>query len=249
MKILISNDDGIESKGLKILAERIAREHEVLIVAPDGNRTASSHSLSIGKRIELNKCTQFKNCNAYSLSGTPADCVKFAKLYFKDFKPDVVLAGINKGHNLGSDILYSGTVSIALEAGFFGDISFAFSAFSLNDRNFDCYAEYALKIIEALLPYSSSGDIWNVNFPDDSEAGIKGVKITSLGKQIYTDRYELIGENEFKLVGELVDHDKNHFDCDVEWVKKGYVTVTPILLDKTNYKKLLEVKNLCEKLL
>ncbi len=249
MKILICNDDGINSKGLKILAERLACDNQVLVVAPDGNRTASSHSLSIGKRLKLEEQFNFKNCQAYSLSGTPADCVKFAKLFFSDFHPDVVLSGINKGHNLGSDILYSGTVSIAFEASFFGNVAFAFSAFSLEDSNFELYADYAIRIINLLLPLSSKGDVWNVNFPDDSKSQIMGVKITALGKQLYTDRYESVGENEYILVGELVDHEDNHHDCDIEWIKKGYITVTPLMLDKTDRKKILEVKDKCEKLL
>ncbi len=249
MKVLICNDDGIKSKGLKIFAERIAKENEVLVVAPDGNRTAYSHSLSIGKKLKVCENKEFKNCIAYSVSGTPVDCVKFAKLYFNDFKPDVILSGINKGHNLGSDILYSGTVSIACEASFFGNIAFAFSAFSLVDSNFELYSEYAIKIIELLLPLSKSGDIWNVNFPEDSVTKIKGVKVTGLGKQLYTDRYEKVGENEFMLVGELIDHDQNNEDCDIEWIKKGFITITPILLDKTDRKNIDKVKDKCEKLL
>ncbi len=248
MKILICNDDGIESKGLKALAEKFSVDNEVLVIAPDGNRTASSHALSIGKKLKLNKIDNYKNCLAYSLSGTPADCVKFARLYFKDFIPDLVLSGINKGHNLGSDVMYSGTVSIASEAAFFGNISFAFSAYSLGDSNFDKYADYAVEIVKKLFYCSKPGDIWNVNFPNDVNLEIKGVKITSLGKQIYTDRYEKVSDEEYILVGELVDHDKNHDDCDIEWIKKGFITVTPLLLDKTNYKKIDEVKNLCERL-
>ncbi len=249
MKVLICNDDGINSKGLIKLAERFAKENKVLVVAPDGNRTASSHSLSIGKKLKLIKSNVIENCLAYSLSGTPVDCVKFARLFFNDFVPDVVLAGINRGHNLGSDTLYSGTVSIASEASFFGNVSFAFSAFSVFDSNFELYSDYAVKIVNAVLPLSAPGDIWNVNFPDDCFKSIKGVKITSLGKQLYTDRYELVGDDEYMLVGELVDHEENRLDCDVEWIKKGYITITPLIFDKSNFNKILEVKDKCEKLL
>lgn len=249
MKVLISNDDGIDSKGLKLLAERLALDNEVLVVAPDGNRTAYSHSLTIGKPLRLEEVNTYSNCLAYSLSGTPADCIKFAKLHFNDFLPDVVIAGINKGHNLGSDVLYSGTVSIACEASFFGNISFAFSAFSLEDSNFSLYADYAVKIINTLLPYSHSGDVWNINFPDDTYQPIKGVKITTLGKQLYSDRYEKVGQDLYKLVGELIDNKENPKDCDIEWIKKGYITVTPILIDKTDREKIGKIKDKCEKLL
>lgn len=247
MKILISNDDGICSNGIKELCKVLCQNNEILVVAPDNNRSAVAHSLSINKKLKLKK-EVINNCNAYSLSGTPADCIKFARLYFKDFTPDIVIAGINKGHNLGSDILYSGTVSIAYEAAFFGHITFAFSAFSLGESNFELYAYYAEKIIKNLMPYSSPRSIWNINFPDKSFSKIKGIKITRLGKQLYSDEYVSCGNNEFVLKGELVEHNENIVDCDVEWIKKGYITITPIVFDKTDYNKIREVKNLCERL-
>ncbi len=249
MNILISNDDGINSEGLKALVDKFALKHNVLVVAPDGNRTASSHSLSIGKKIKLKNVDKLKNCLAYSLSGTPADCVKFAKLHFNYFNPDVVLAGINSAHNLGSDILYSGTVSLACEAAFFGNVAFAFSAFSFDICDLPSFADYALQIVEKLLPLSSSGEVWNVNFPNINFDLIKGVKITPLGKQLYTDRYVNVGKDEYKLVGELIDHNQNEPDCDIEWIKKGYVTITPILLNKTDNNKIEKIKDKCEKLL
>lgn len=249
MRILISNDDGIGSNGLKVLAERLALSNEVLVVAPSENQSACSHSLSICKKIKLTEYFGIKRCRAYSITGTAADCVKFAKLVFKDFNADIVIAGINKGHNLGSDILYSGTVSIACEAAFFGNVSFAFSAFSHGDSNFELYADYAEKIIKKLLPISVSGDIWNVNFPNELITGVKGAKITPLGKQIYSDRYEIDDDGNYTLVGSLLDHDENDDDCDIETIKKGFISVTPLVFNKTNYKKIKEVNKRCMTLL
>ena len=244
MNILISNDDGVFSNGIIKLAERLSKRNNVLVVAPDENCSACSHSLTIGKALKLTERKISKNFKAYSISGTPCDCVKFAKLAFKDFKTDVVVSGINKAHNLGSDILYSGTVAIACEASFFGDVAFAFSSFNYGDVDFDAYAIIAEEIINKLLPVSCAGDIWNVNFPDEKLGEIKGIKITQLGKQLYSDRYEVVGDNEYVLVGELLEHNENDKDCDIEWVKKGYVTVTPLLFNKTNYKKLKDVVDL-----
>ena len=249
MNVLISNDDGILSNGLKSLVNKFNKDNNVLVVAPDGNRSASSHSITIAKKIKLKDVSEQMNCKAFSISGTPADCIKFAKLVFPDFDADVVLSGINKGHNLGSDILYSGTVGIACEAAFFGNIAFAFSAFSLEESNFDLYSEYAYKIVNTLLPLSKAGDIWNINFPDDTKTGIQGIKITPLGKQLYTDCYVKDRCGDYMLVGELIDHDQNVSDCDIEWIKRGYITITPILFDKSNYKKISEVSEICEKLL
>lgn len=243
MNILLCNDDGINSNGLIAFAELLAKKHNVLVVAPDGNRSACSHSMTINDKIKLKEISSIRNCRAYSLSGTPVDCIKFAKLYFKDFKADVVIAGINKGHNLGSDVLYSGTVSIACEAAFFGDLAFAFSVNSLGENDFEFYARKSELIFNKLLPVAKKGEIWNINFPPEKFTDIKGVKVTPLGKQLYTDAYVSVGDNEFRLVGEIIDHDDNSEDCDIEWNKKGYVTITPILFNKTDFKTIEETKD------
>lgn len=236
MKIFLSNDDGINSNGLISLAKKLSIENELLIIAPNGNRSASAHSMTVGKPIKINKVNILDGVNSYEISGTPVDCVKMSKLLFPNFKADLVVAGINKGHNLGSDILYSGTLSIACESAFFDNISFAFSSFNLGESDFDLFSNYAEKIIKKLYPISRPGDIWNVNFPDTTK--IKGIKFTKLGKQIYSDRYELVSNNTYKLIGELLSHDQNCDDCDVEWIKKGYITITPILYNKTNFSRL-----------
>lgn len=240
MKIILSNDDGIYSNGLIELAKCLSKKHELLVIAPESNRSASAHSMTVGKPIKINKVNLFDDFMAYSISGTPVDCVKMAKLMFKDFKSDLVVAGINKGHNLGSDILYSGTLSIACEASFFGDVAFAFSCFGLCESDFKNYSILASDIIDKLYPVSNKGDIFNVNFPDCDCKEISGVKMTGLGKQLYTDRYEKVGDDTYKLVGELISHYDNPVDCDVEWVKKGFVSVTPILYNKTDY---IRIKN------
>lgn len=248
MNILLSNDDGITSNGLISLAKKLSEKNNVLVVAPDGNRSAFSHSLTLSRKLQLNKA-EIQNCTAYSLSGTPADCVKFAKLVFKDFNADIVVSGINRGHNLGSDILYSGTVSIACEAAYFGNVSFAFSAFSHGESDFSGYSDYAEKIIDALLPYSDTGDIWNINFPEVDACDVKGIRITKLGKHKYLDKYVKIDKNNYMLVGTPDEEYVNHEDSDIEWIKKNYITVTPILFDRSNHEKIKSLKGLCEKLL
>ena len=120
MKILLVNDDGIDAVGLKTLAETLSGEHELYIVAPEAERSAFSHSVTIFRDIRYIK-TAHETIESYSISGTPADCVKFTIIHlFKDAKPDLVLSGINSGPNLGSDIMYSGTVAAASEAVFLG---------------------------------------------------------------------------------------------------------------------------------
>ncbi len=242
MRVLISNDDGIESNGLIELAKAFSMDNEVMVIAPDGNRSSSSHSITVFKKIKLNKIDKYP-FPAYSLSGTPVDCIKFSYLFFTDFKPDIVVSGINKGHNIGTDTNYSGTLSIACEGSFFNSISFAFSSFSLGESDFKLISKYAVKIVNDLLKISKVGDIWNINFPPNYN-NIRGVKFTRLGKHLYSDRYEKIGEDEYMLVGELIDC-KNDPDCDVEWQKQGYITITPILYDRTDKNKLKSVRDLC----
>ena len=243
MKILLCNDDGIESNGIKIFAEQLVKNNEVLVIAPDGNRSACSHTLTVRETIKVNKCDKIKGCKAYSISGSPADCVKIARHVFTDFVPDVVISGINKGHNLGSDILYSGTVAIAYEAAFFGLPSFAFSAFSHGESDFNLYSEYAIKILDKLFPFTNKGQIWNVNFPDKG-LEIKGVKFTPLAAQVYTDVYRSDGCGGYMIYGEI--DDKIPFsDCDFQWNKLGYITITPLKYDKSDYETLKRFGEKC----
>jgi 5'-nucleotidase len=235
MRLLVCNDDGIQSEGIIVLAKCLSREHNVLVVAPDGNRSAFAHSLSISKDIEMNEVFIDAAFKSYSISGTPADCVKFAHHVFSDFKIDLVCSGINKGHNLGTDVIYSGTVSAGLEANSLGLPAIAFSSTAFVDNNFDLCGVIALKIIDKLKDNLSCGYTYNVNIPNVLQAEIKGVKFTKLGIQIYTDEYISRGENLYRLIGEPIVHDKNDCDCDVEWNRKNYVTITPILFDKTDY--------------
>ncbi len=250
MNIFISNDDGVESNGLIMLAERLKKENNILIVAPDGNRSVCSHSLTIRKPIKLIECNAVEGVESYKISGTPADCVKLLSHYFKDFKADVVVSGINKAHNIGSDIFYSGTVAIAYEAAYYGYVAFAFSAYSLGESPFELYSEYADKIIKMLYPLSRKGTIWNVNFPDVDKT-IKGIKITKLGNRTFDDEYRQISADEFMLHSTdviLEECDDVYTDCDLYWVRKGYITVTPLVYDRTDYTILDELKKKCVRL-
>ena len=151
MRILVANDDGIESEGIKTLAKVLSKRHKVTIVAPDGNRSAFSHSLTISKNLIFKEVKVSDDFDAYTVSGTPADCVKFALHYFTDEKFDMVCSGINMGNNLGSDIMYSGTVAAAVEANFLGLKSIAFSNTGRKDFDFSANAAVIEKISDVVL--------------------------------------------------------------------------------------------------
>lgn len=243
MNLLITNDDGIESEGITLLARALSRKHSVIVIAPSSNMTASGHSLTIGKSLFLKKHDIGSGIEAYSLSGTPADCVKFADNNFKDFKIDLVVSGINKGSNLGSDVVYSGTLSAALEGVCLGYPSIAFSSCADEDNKFDVCASAALEMIDGVLDVTVKDIAWNVNFPNVGREQIKGIRFTQTGIQLYRDLYETVSENEYVLRGQPLDHDRNEEDCDVELIKRNYITVTPILFNKTDYNTLARFKS------
>ncbi len=241
MRILVTNDDGIESEGIQALASVLTKiGHKVTVVAPDGNRSAFSHSLSIHKKLVFTPLNSGKPFDEYTLSGTPADCVKFACHYFED-KFDLVCSGINIGNNLGSDTCYSGTVAAGLEANFFDIKSIAFSNVSHDNCRFDYNTKVIEKIFDKLCFCSSPDYVLNVNLPNGED---KGVRFARLGNQFYSDEYQKSEDGTYVLTGVPVPFDKAE-DSDVVLSRNGYVTITPIIYDRTAHaalKKFKEVK-------
>ena len=251
MKIIISNDDGVFSPGIMSIAEVVSKKYHTTIIAPDGNRSGYAHSMTLHKPFnvkEIDANTYLENRQKidkiYSISGTPVDCIKFAKVKLNRVTEDIIVSGINSAYNLGTDIMYSGTVAIGCEASFYQGISFCFSCNTFEKEKLQLFSKFALKIIETFTPISKKGDIWNINFPNTLD--ILGIKVTKLGKQIYSDEY-VSNENGFTLTGQPLIHNENDEDCDVEWVNKGYISITPISFDRTCYDRINEVKNICIK--
>ncbi len=242
MNVLISNDDGIYSKSLLALVKEISKKHNVLVIAPDGNRSMTAHSVNFNKKIKIKRVNLIDNVVAYKTSGSPCDSIKIAKHAFTDFDIDLVVSGINLGHNLSSDILYSGTVSICYESAYFGIPSFAFSAFSHDDDyDFTNFAKISVELIDKLYKKMSSNTIINVNFPDKNTQ-INGIKITKLGKFVYDDECKRLNRNSILIRGEETKKKGDDPDTDYEWIKKGYVTITPLIYDKTDYAKFNDIE-------
>lgn len=234
MRILVANDDGISSEGVKALAEVLSKDNEIIVVAPDGNRSGFSHSLTIGKELFFKEVKISDKFKAFSLSGTPADCVKFATHKFSDFKFDLVCSGINHGNNLGSDTAYSGTVAAGLEANYLGLPAIAFSNIAQNGWMFDETAKIVDKLFKKLVELSSTEYTVNVNIPNLRCEEIKGVKFAHLGVQKYSDYYEQTSGGGYVLKGEMLT-DGVHPECDVALSVTGYVTVTPISFNRTDF--------------
>ena len=189
--------------------------------------------MTVFNNITAKKTDKFNNCLAYYIDGTPADCVKFAVHNISDFKADVVVGGINIGHNLGADILYSGTVAIGYEAAFYGLKAFCFSTLSFAESDYAGFSDIAANIIEEYFFKIKVGTIINVNFPDLLATDIKGIRIAPLAKKVYEDEYENCGNNKYKIKSELTSIIDS--ESDLYCVLNGYVSVAPLLYDKTDY--------------
>lgn len=188
MFVLLSNDDGIQAPGLTALIKEFARRHEVAVVAPDRERSASSHSITVHKPLRAQQMdTKLGATCAYAVNGTPGDCVKLALTTLLPKKPDMVISGINRGSNLGTDVFYSGTVAAAFEALLHGIPAIAVSLATYGEEtDYGLSAAVALAVAERLAAKPVlSRTLININVPDLRKADIKGVRITRLGIRQY----------------------------------------------------------------
>ncbi|GAA0108046.1 MULTISPECIES: 5'/3'-nucleotidase SurE [Clostridium] len=250
MKILITNDDGINARGIIALAKEISKKHEIIVVAPREQKSASSHSISIHNPIKIREEKLDENFKAYSLVGTPADCTQ-AGLSLLGGDIDIVISGINRGLNCGTDILYSGTVSAAVEGAIYSVPSIAISMdvdWSKEDEDYSKAAKWISKILDvAEKDYLKENVVLNVNVPNINEEDIKGLKVCRLGKSTYKTNYILVEENEDKVyVTKGTRNDILEDDSDLYFLSQGYVTLTPLHFDFTNFKILDEVKDIFE---
>lgn len=241
-KILISNDDGIHSEGIKALAKAMKSLGDVYVVAPDRERSASSHSLTLYHPLRVEEVSR----NWYAVDGTPTDCVNLAINGILKARPDLVIAGINKGPNLGDDITYSGTVSVAMEGTLLGVPSIAMSVTAKSNFIFRPAAEFARRVSRFVLKNGLPTDtLLNVNVPNIESEMIKGYRITKQGKRVYGDavvektdprgrKYFWIGGDDLGFV-----HSK---DSDFQAISEGYISVTPVHLDLTNHASLKEIR-------
>jgi 5'-nucleotidase len=242
MRILISNDDGIHAPGIRTLAEKLAEDNEVFVVAPDRERSAAGHSLTLHHplRVEETQMGIAGNIKAWATTGTPSDCVKIALKAILEEQPDIIIAGINNGPNLGADVLYSGTVSAALEGALLGYPSIAISLCAPEAEpqaylhSADFLSRFLHRIADINFPKKT---ILNINVPAIEPSEITGIRITKLGTRMYTDRYEKRldprGKTYYWLAGELIDTCPEE-GSDIIAIKDNKISITPITFEMTH---------------
>lgn len=246
MKILIANDDGINSLGIKALADKFsAVGHKVTVIAPDSQRSACGHGIMSLKGIRYNEVSLSDSYKAYSCNGTPADCVKLGILHvLKDDLPDIVISGINYGTNIGSDVIYSGTISAASEAAYQGIRAIAVSTNRIGyDEHIDEVCDYILKILPKLLDADlPTQTVININYP--ITAPCRGTAVVKAGINLYSDVYVANADDSFSVVlmGKPVKSELNDQDTDIEFFNRGYATISVLDLDRNDYNSINKLR-------
>ncbi len=245
--ILVSNDDGITSKGIRVLISVMKKLGEVVVVAPDSPQSGMGHAITIGETLRLYEEDIFEDVVAYKSSGTPADCVKLAKHYvLKDRTPDLVVSGINHGSNTSISVLYSGTMSAAIEGALEGLPSIGFSLCDYSSKaEFSHVEEWVEKIARQVLQSGiPKGIALNVNFPPKRNDPIKGIKVCRQAdakwQEEFTERFDPTGRKYFWMAGNFVNFD--HGEDNDEWaIANNYISIVPCQYDLTAHHAISQI--------
>jgi 5'-nucleotidase len=237
--ILLTNDDGIFAPGLYALYESLSAIAEVAVVAPDSEKSAVGHAITITDPLRVMPFEKFGKFFGHAVHGTPADCVKIAYFALLDRKPDMVVSGINYGSNTGINIIYSGTVSAATEGTILGIPSFAISLTTFKDADFTYAAKFAAQLVPLVLANGlPKGTFLNVNVPNVPESQIRGVAVTRMGMAIYDDKYDKRVDPRnrvyYWLTGSKLEDDEGE-EVDDGAIARNLVSITPIHYDLTNH--------------
>lgn len=239
--ILITNDDGITAPGIRNLVEAVKDLGKVVVVAPDKAQSGMGHAITIGHPLRLHALNLFEGIEAYQCTGTPVDCVKLAVSKILHRKPDICLSGINHGANHSINVIYSGTMSAAVEAAIESIPSIGFSLLDYSiEADFSGARTYVKKIVEGVLKKKIDKHcVLNVNIPAVDGSLIKGIKVCRQSyakyQEDFLERIDPHGRKYFWLTGEFVNFDKGK-DTDVWALEHNYVSVVPVQFDLTNYK-------------
>lgn len=243
MRILCTNDDGYLATGLRVLASAAETLGQVRVVAPDREQSATSHSLTLHRPLRARDASD----GAQVVDGTPTDCVILAVNALLEHEPDVCLSGVNHGPNMGEDVLYSGTVAAAMEATVLGIPAVAISFTGVGYEEISAWEDLLEGLLHRILVVQDfpRDTLLNVNLPAVKPDEVKGIRVTSLGRRRYSDsltRDEDPSGREYFWIGGGVSNWKGSEDSDFRAVEEGYISVTPLHLDLTNYPLLEEIR-------
>ncbi len=242
MNILLSNDDGIHANGIRALSEKLSTDYDVYIIAPNQERSAAGHSITLNSPLRVEEVeAKYGARRAWAVSGTPGDCVKIgvSAILSDNEKPDLIVSGINHGPNLGHDIIYSGTVSCAIEGAMMNIPSIAVSLNlfkpSLDDLNFS--AEFVSSLIPKLDKFKfPEKSILNINIPGIAKDDISGVAVTEMGGRMFTDNYEKRidprGKVYYWMAGKL-STDKDNENTDITAIRQNKISISPLTFNLT----------------
>jgi 5'-nucleotidase len=246
MRILVTNDDGIRAPGVAALARAMESFGEVVLCAPESEQSAVGRALTMNRPLRLEKVVlPGLGCPCWSVDGTPTDCVKLAIDRLFQGKPDMVVSGINRGSNLGTDVLFSGTVSAAMEGALQGIQSIAVSLGWGDDFNFEEAARWAVPAIKLAMQCSLPfGSLMNINIPQGRPNGIRVARLGVLDYgENYVEREDPRGRKYYWLAGEKLPAHRDS-ESDDAWLERGYLTLTPLRYDVTDYGVLDELGRL-----
>ncbi len=235
MKILVSNDDGYLATGINVLTAALEKVAEVVVVAPDRNRSAASNSLTLKVPLRVSEVAP----NRYKVDGTPSDCVHLAVTGFLDYEPDLVVSGINHGANLGDDVIYSGTVAAAMEGRFLGLPTIAVSLVGNDLQHFETAAAVARELVQKIGRAPLASDVvLNLNVPDIALSELKGVQATRLGFRHKSE--QMLKDTDpygrpICWIGPAGEGQDAGEGTDFFAVRQGFASVTPLKVDLTRY--------------
>ena len=241
--ILVTNDDGISSPGIASLVDAMKEIGEVIVVAPDKPQSGVGHAITINSTLRIHK-TKFHDVQEYSITGTPVDCVKMAVNKILKKKPDIIVSGINHGSNISINVIYSGTMSAAVEGAIEGIPSIGFSLLNDSiDADFTASKHFAKTIARQVLDHGLPKDIClNVNIPRLHLSEIKGIRVCRQARATWIEKFDErkdpTGNPYYWLTGKFVNYDEGKKETDVWAVKNNFVSVVPVQFDMTGYSAL-----------
>jgi 5'-nucleotidase len=247
--ILVTNDDGIQARGLEALIEVVRPFGNVFVIAPEEGQSGMSHAITVKYPIRISKVHEEEGLVKYSSTGTPVDCVKLAINKLLERKPDLIVSGINHGSNSSASVIYSGTMAAAIEGCINGIPSIGFSLLDYSpEANFTSILKHAKRVMEfALNRGIPEGNCLNVNFPVNTYHKIKGIRICRQGRGVWREEFDQRKDPQkrdyYWLTGEFHNLEPDAPDTD-EWaLKNNYISIVPIHIDLTSYKAIDQLRD------